>query len=167
MKQKFSIEEEIFINQFLQDLFSLEKMNEWFEKNDESEKRNILHNLYYMFIQSHPTYEEIEDVVQLLNKSRSPTAIKLLNRRKPFAKFGYEVCALHKNEQKVTFNILLLTLKKADMRRKIQECSNGCNHWWHKDLSDEKYLQNLRKMRIENSNAFRYDPKTKTFIKEE
>ena len=97
-----------------------------------------------MVVQAHPTFSEIEESAKSIKKLKSPAAVKFLNRGKPFEKYGYEVCNLPENELLIAFEILLLTLKKADGRRKAQEKPDACNHWWHKDLSNENYLQKLR-----------------------
>lgn len=166
MKRCLTVDEEIFLNQFLQGLFSLEQMNEWFDKHDKLERKNIINNLFYMFVQSHPTYAEIEEAALSIKKVKSTPAIKLLNRNKPYQSFGHEVSDLPECELQTTFDILLLTFAKADARRKKQECSNGCSHWWHKDLSDERYLQSLRESRVKNLDAWHYDPDTGNLIKE-
>lgn len=139
-----SINEEIFINQFSQGLFTIEQINDWFQSYDFSNKKDILYNLLNMVIQAHPTYYDIESSAISLGKIMSPSAIKLINKNKPFNKFGHEICNLPENELKIAFDILLLTLSKADFRKKNMENKDECNHWWHKDLSDEDYLQKLR-----------------------
>lgn len=141
---QFSINEKILINQFVQGLHSLQELNLWFEDFDTVNKRNIIYNLLYIFIQAHPTYEEIEESAVSLKKVRSSSAVKLLNRNKPYDKFGHELCGLPEKELSNSFNIMLLSLAKADNRRKKHDCLNGCNHWWHQDLSNEKYLEKLR-----------------------
>jgi len=55
---------------------------------------------------------------------------------------------LPEKELLIGFKILLLTLAKADLRRKMNELPEYCSHWWHKDLSDEDYLQALRDGRV-------------------
>ena len=102
-----------------------------------------------MVFQAHPTYEEIEESAISIKKDKSPSAVKLLNRRKPFEKFGYEICDLPEKELSIGFKLLLLTLAKADVRRRESESLEHCSHWWHKDLSDEEYLQKLRDGSVE------------------
>ncbi len=145
MRKILSIDEEIILNQFSQGLFTLEEMNNWFVAYDLLDKRDIVQHLLNMVIQSHPTYNDIENSAISLKKVTSASAIKLLNRKKPFNKFGYEIYALPEKELQVGFDILLLTLAKADRRRREQEDPKDCNHWWHKDLSDENYLQRLKR----------------------
>ena len=144
MKRTLTIDEEIFINQFTQGIRSLEEMNDWFGSYDLQNKRDILHNLLVFVIQSHPTYDEIESSAISLNKRGSASAVKLLNKSKPFSKFGYEICNLPEAELLIGFDILLLTLSKADIRNKRNEMNDTCRHWWHKDLSNHDYLLKLK-----------------------
>lgn len=144
MKRHFTIDEEILINQFTQQIHSFESMEKWFNSYSITDKREIILNLLDMVIQAHPTYEEIFLAADKLKKSSSPSAIKLLNKNKPYTKFGYELANLPEKELVNGFGILLITLSIADGRRKSEECSNGCNHWWHRDLSDESILQELK-----------------------
>ncbi len=132
------------MNQFTQKIHSLEEMNKWFESYDLLDKKAILCNLFNMVVQAHPTYEELVSSIEALNKRNSPSAVKLLNKSKPFCKYGYEICTLPERELTIGFDILLVTLATADGRRKQSESPDKCNHWWHKDLSSESYLQQLR-----------------------
>ena len=144
MTRNFTIDEEILINQFSQGLIDLEEMNAWFQSHDLRNKKDIIHNLLNIMIQSHPTYEEIEAAARSIKKLTSPSAVKLLNRHKPFERFGHELCELPEKEMLNSFDIVLLSFAGADSRRKSQENPKECNHWWHKDLSDEEYLRQLR-----------------------
>ena len=60
MKRCLTTDEEIFINQFSQNLHSLEDINNWFFSYDLENKRDIISNLLNIVIQSHPTYDDIE-----------------------------------------------------------------------------------------------------------
>lgn len=144
MKRTLTIDEQITLNQFSQEIYTLEEMNCWFEKYDLSNKRDILGNLLNMVIQAHPTYDEIESSASSLRKEKTTSAVMLMNKNKPFNKFGYKICDLPEKELLNGFDILLSTLAKADNRRKNDENPNECNHWWHKDLSNENYLKILR-----------------------
>ena len=144
MYNPISLNDEIFINQFSQCLHTLEDMNRWFNEKSIIKKREIIFGLLNMVIQSHPTYEEIESAAKTIKKITSVSAVKLLNKNKPYNKFGYEICELPEKELIVGFDILLLTLAISDNRRKSSENPNECNHWWHKDLSNLEYLESLR-----------------------
>lgn len=143
MARNLSIDEAILLNQFTQGLHSIESMEKWFLLYSESDKRDVLFNLLNMVIQSHATPDEILFSAKSIRKERSPSTVKLLNPRKPYERFGWEICLLPEPELLNGFTILLSTLAISDNRRKACE-EFPCNHWWHKDLSDENYLEELR-----------------------
>lgn len=144
MKRNFTIDEEIFINQFVQQLHSSEVMEAWFSDRDHAEKREVILNLLNMVVQAHPTDEEIELAARKLGKENSPSAVKLMNKRKPYCTYGYELADLPEKELKTGFLLLLTILSMADSRRRATECKDGCSHWWHKDLSDEATVQGIK-----------------------
>lgn len=143
MARNLNIDEEIFLNQFTQGMHDLQDMDHWFSQYDKENKSDVLANLLNMVIQSHATLDEIRASAESIRKEKSPSAVKLLNPRKPYEKFGWEICRLPEPELLIGFNILLLTLSLSDNRRKSNE-EMPCHHWWHGDLSDEKYLTELR-----------------------
>lgn len=153
MKRRLTIDEEIFLNQFTQNIHSLDKMNKWFDSYTLLDKRDIIENLFNIVIQSHPTIEDIESSAIALKKIKSSSATILLSKTKPFTKFGYRICRLPEKELLNGFDILLLTLSKADRRRKKNDCAFGCNHWWHQDLSNPAYLQELRRQANQSSDG--------------
>ena len=65
---------------------------------------------------------------------------------KDYLKFGHETLKLNENELKKVWIILLNILKIADTRRKNAEDPRLCNHWWHKDLSNQDYINCLLSM---------------------
>lgn len=144
MPENLTIHEEIFINQYAQHIHSLETMDQWFNSKDIFYKKKIVHGLLLMVIQAHPTYEEIFDASVELKVERSPVAVKLMNKNKPYSKFGYELLNLPEADMLNCFNLLLEILSIADNRRRQICCINGCTHWWHQDLSDPSILETLR-----------------------
>lgn len=144
MKNNFNISDLILINQFVQGIKDLEYIHMWFNNLCLLEKRQSLINIWNLIIQSHPLYEDIEKAIILSKRKASSTpAVMLLNKRKPFFKFGYEVSKLPDNELIKALDILLYTLSLSDNRRKENEDPLLCNHWWHKDLRNEEYIIQL------------------------
>ena len=94
MKRCLTTDEEIFINQFSQNLHSLEDINNWFFSYDLENKRDIISNLLNIVIHSHPTYDAIKSAAISMNITRSESAVNLLNRKIPIDIFGYELCDL-------------------------------------------------------------------------
>lgn len=145
MSKMLNLEQEIFINQFSQNLHTIGEMQEWFLSYSIQERKNIVSGILNMVFQAHPRYAEIEKAVAVSTHRTSSAAQKLLSRKKPFSKYGHELCLLPEKELSYSFDILLLLLKIADGRRKSEEPSGFCTHWWHQDLSNRQYLQWLKK----------------------
>ena len=143
MNRPFTIEEEIYINQYVQQIHSLDTMEKWFNSYSPEERRCVICNLMNLVIQAHPTTEEISDAAHKLKMLNAPATVKMLNPNKPYYRFGYEVAGLPEPELNRGFKLLLVTLSVADNRRRLEKCSKGCSHWWHSDLSDETVIRNL------------------------
>lgn len=143
MDRCLTIQEEITINQFSQGIYTLEDMTQWFLKYEQKEKKTIIHGLLSMVIQAGATADDIETAALKTKRRRSDTAVKLLNPRKPFQRFGAEICDLPEGELLNGYCILLVALSIADIRRKLGEPAGTCTHWWHKDLSDKEFIKSL------------------------
>lgn len=144
MYRSLTFDEEVILNQFSQRILSLDDVKSWFLKYSYEEKKNIVYGLLCMVIQSNAVSEDVYFAATYLKKVSSSAAVMLLNPRKPFYKFGYDVCRLPEKDLDIAFCILLVTLSISDNRRKQSEPPHKCNHWWHKDLSDEKYINKIR-----------------------
>ncbi|MBQ5321711.1 MAG: hypothetical protein J6K88_06650 [Oscillospiraceae bacterium] len=144
MNRILNINEEIKLNQFVQNIFTLEEMEAWFLNYNVEDRRSILFALLNMVIQSGATTNDISVAANNIKKGRATPTIMLLNQKEPFQKFGYKICRLPENELANGFKVLLCTLAISDNRRKEDE-KGICNHWWHKDLSDEKVLETIKK----------------------
>jgi hypothetical protein len=146
MKDYFSIEELININSFVQNLYDYSDLEEWFICSPEAEQRNLIKKILELVIQSHPKSCEIESAIDnaKLKKTYTP-CVMLLNPKESLERFGYKLISLPKNELLKSFKLLLFTLKIADTRRKKEEQSETCNHWWHKDLSNKDYVEELKR----------------------
>ena len=107
-----SLDGEIFINQFIQNIHSSENVKKWFDIKNGEEKKKIILDILDMAMQSHPTYEEILCAVEELNFSKTPAAVKILNPNKPFYKFGYELANLPEKELERALILLLKILSK-------------------------------------------------------
>ena len=140
-----NLDDEIFLNQFSQNIYSLETVKKWFDAKNHEEKKAIILDVLDMVIQSHPTYEEISCTAEELKLSKTPAAVKLLNTNKPFNKFGYELADLPEKEMERGFILLLKIFSVADKRRRSMCCANGCHHWWHRDLSNVSVLREIKK----------------------
>ena len=145
MPRYLTIDDMIFINQYVQGLYSLEEEKSWFKTLVNKDKQDVICDIFEFVVQSHPTYKELQTAIIELQLEKSTPAVKLLNPRKPFLKFGYEVSKLPEKDLTKAFLILMKTLCIADNRRKQQEPVGTCRHWWHKDLSDKTYVNKVKR----------------------
>jgi len=42
------------------------------------------------------------------------------------------------------FMLIIECFVVADKRKKTTDCANGCEHWWHQDLSDDQIIKSVR-----------------------
>lgn len=140
-----TFDDEILINRFSQGIGTLDEMERWFEAHSDEEKRDIIFDLSGMTAQAHPTYEQIEEAASSLRMLTSSSAVKMLNKRKPFSKFYPELRRLPIPELKKTLAILLKIFAIADDSRKAQEIPGTCKHWWHRDLADGEFVEGLKR----------------------
>lgn len=143
MARIMNIQDEILINQFVQHYKKDEELIDWFNTYPIKDKRKIICDILDLVIQAHPTYEEIEIASNNLGLNNSTPFVILSNKNKPFSKFGYKLSELPKAELNKVFLLLINILMIADNRRRQLEAPGSCHHWWHKDLSDAKYIEFL------------------------
>lgn len=142
MKKKiFTINEAIYINQFVQGIHQMDELTEWFCTYNDDDQKKLLMPILHIVMQSHPTIDEIRSGLKSLDAESSRMASVMLNTRIPFYE-NEEAIIEYEEDLVLNFRILIVILRIADTRRKNTE--TYCNHWWHKDLSDEAYLQELR-----------------------
>ncbi len=142
--KKCGITEEIYIYQYIQDITDMKKMKKWFDsQNYLEDQKEILKHLINMLDKSKATYEEIEEVIHGLNVQNLKFSYRMLNKNRPYAKHSQEVLKIKLSEMEIVFEVLLLSLAKAERRNQSQDTSN--NKWWYKDLCDQNYLASLIK----------------------
>ncbi len=142
----FDMWELILINQHSQGLKDTEELCRWFSEKDEEWQKEAVISLLLLVGQSHPQKEELLVAIDVSPVKKTSTAVVMLtNPRKDYLKYGYELKKLSGKELKNAWVILLNLLKIADTRRRESEDPATCNHWWHKDLSNPKYIKRLLK----------------------
>ena len=142
----FTIRDEIFVNQYVHEIKSIEDLVAWFLSKDDSSKKDMVKAVFSLVIQSHPYQEELYKAIEISKVKKTATAVVMLtNPRKDYLKFGWEVAKLSGKELLNAWIILLNLLKIADTRRRVSENPKLCNHWWHKDLSNQSYIDKLLK----------------------
>lgn len=140
----------ISINQFVQDIKSINILIEWFSNLEIISKKNAIIEMFSLVAQSHPQKNDLFKAIELSQVKKTSTAVVMLtNPNKNYLKFGYETLKLNEKELEKVWIILLNILKISDNRRKNSEDPHLCNHWWHKDLSNQEYIDSLLSLNSE------------------
>lgn len=140
----FTLEDDILVNQWVQGVQQDSVLLEWFDSSSTVRQSEILRYLVSLCKQARATGEDGFQAVSAsaLNPRRSASvllakgaSVEILNK----------LSSLKKSDGRDALVLLLHLLRVADERRKIGESPGSCNHWWHRDLSDDIVLSAIRR----------------------
>lgn len=137
-----NLEQEILINQYGQNLISIESLLEDYKISDNDSKKMYLQHLLTLIIQSKCVNSDISQAIDNshLKKTFTPCVllegggIKYYNLKKIISLPDYEL-------DKAC--VLLLNLFKIGYNRRFQQERNNPNKWWYWDLSDDKNVKKI------------------------
>lgn len=137
-----NLEQEILINQYGQNLVSIEVLLENYKISDIENRRIYLQHLVTLIIQSRCVNSDISQAIDNshLKKTFTPCVllegggIKYYNLKKIISLPDYEL-------DKTL--VLLLNLFKIGYNRRFQQERNNPNKWWYWDLSDDKNIKKI------------------------
>lgn len=127
--------EEIRLNQLAQSVGAIEGGEEWFRARDLAKQRGILRALACFAAQAGAGPSDADAAIARsgLRPGHTPAVLLRGGRlRMQVAK----ILALPAGEHERAFRLLLALFAIADARRRSLQCSGGCSHSWHRDLSD-------------------------------
>jgi hypothetical protein len=139
-----TLEDDIFVNQWVQGVQSTPDVLHWFESSPTERQLEILRRLVALCKQARASGRDGVDAISssALNPRRSAcvllskgASVEILNK----------LSALKRADGVDALVLLLHLLKFADERRRAGEISGSCSHWWHRDLGDPKVLDEIRK----------------------
>lgn len=136
------IEFEITLNQIRQNVISADDGLKWFLCLSEADQRIVLQVLAHATLQAGAMTDDVpQAIVNSGLKSTYTPAVVLTN---PNLSMGIsKLINLPQSERSKGFKLLMKLFCIADGRR-VVFCGDGCKHWWHKDLSDQHYLEIIR-----------------------
>jgi hypothetical protein len=144
--KKLMIEELLFLNQYIQNVVQREAINNWFLSFDEMDRQAVVSGIWVLAWQARAVRSDFAEaaVAAGLNPTHTPV-VAASNKETQFRYVGFKLAALKGPvlEQAFWFSLELYAL--AERRRKREKCSAGCNHWWHKDLSDKRVVKKILK----------------------
>lgn len=139
-----SIDEEIFLNQLSRKIVAKSDGIEWFTVHGEEGKRRIILGLNFLIVQARPRPSDSLLAVEKsgFRKTLSPC---LLLVKQPLKIQLAKMAWLPERELESVFCLLIELLSIADERRRIEEPLDLINHWWHRDLSDQQVIEDIRR----------------------
>ena len=139
-----NLADEITINQIQQELISQEDAKNWFLSFPTAGQQDILQRLSYMTIQAGAREEDVSLAITKSKLRATYTPCVLLSKGRLKEQMA-KILKLPDSESIKTFFLLISLLAIADARRYDKYCQDGCSHWWHRDLSDRKILDEIRR----------------------
>ncbi len=139
-----NLADEITINQIKQKLISQEDAKNWFLSFPSEAQQEILHRLCYMTLQAAARDEDVSLAIAKSKLRPTYTPCVLLGRGRLKEQMA-KLLKLPPSEFIKTFFLLISLLAIGDARRYCKYCQDGCSHWWHRDLSDRKILDEIRR----------------------
>ena len=137
-----NIKYEIFINQIIQGIKSFNEGVNWFEMFDDKIKLDILRGLNYMMLQSGAQDSDVD--LAIFESKLKPTYTPcVLLKKGRLNDQSWKILNLPASEYRKSFILFLIIFKIADERRRNLLCKGNCSHWWHKDLSDKKVVDEI------------------------
>lgn len=137
-----NLADEIKINQIQQELISQEDAKNWFLSFPTAYQQEILQWLSYMVLQAGAREEDVSLAIAKSKLRPTYTPCVLLTRGRLKEQMA-KLLKLPPSESIKTFFLLMSLLAIADARRYCKYCHYGCSHWWHRDLSDRKILDEI------------------------
>jgi len=139
-----NLADEITLNKIQQELISQEDAKKWFLRFPTEYQQEILQRLSYMTLQAGAREEDVSLAIAKSKLRPTYTPCVLLSRGRLKEQMA-KLLKLPPSESIKTFFLLVSLLAIADARRYCKYCQDGCSHWWHRDLSDRKVLDKIRR----------------------
>lgn len=134
----------LLLNKYVQGIEKREEVVNWIISNNEESKQRLVQELWMLAIEAGIRNEDIDRAAINAGLKLTHTPVVMLKTGNlTLHKRGYDLV----NQRGIVLNQALLLVLEcfaiAERRRKENECGSTCNHWWHKDLSDEKVVKEI------------------------
>ena len=139
-------DEEILLNQLAQGIVSDSVGEAWFEAQNEVEKRRLLRGLNVFILQARPHQEDAAIAISEARLKQTLTPCVLITKPNPKVQLA-KLAMLPEPELTRTFRLLVKLLAVADRRRRKEEPLDPINHWWHRDLTDPKVVNDIKRVK--------------------
>ena len=145
-RMKFTIEELILLNKYVQHIITRETICNWFYSFEESDKKLIIKGIWMLALQAQVVESDIEKAAEYAGLKPTHTPVVMLSKEgEPFKNRGFNLVKLKGVVLSQAFELVLECFVLAEQRRRFKEGSLPCQHWWHRDLSDEMIIKDILK----------------------
>ncbi len=139
-----TIQELVLLNQYVQGVVLKKEIDNWFSSLEETDKQSVVKSIWVLATQAQVIESDIfiATLAAELKPTHTPVVmiskgdVSLYNR-------GYRLSELKGTILNQAFLLVLECFALAERRRKEKEGTSECNHWWHKDLSDERVIKEI------------------------
>jgi hypothetical protein len=140
----FSIDEAIFVNQLAQGIVRDSVGDAWFQAQNVDDKRRLLLGLNVLILQASPLKEDVPLAISEAQLAPTLTPCVMIAKhdlKVQLAKLAW----LPEPEIQRVFRLLIKLLAVSDNRRRREKPLDLINHWWHRDLSDKKVVDDIKR----------------------
>jgi len=134
----------ILLNQYVQGVVLKNEIENWFLSFEEVDKQSIVKSIWELATQAQIRESDIPiaTINSGLKSTHTPVVIVSNDDTKLYSR-GYKLSTLKGTVLKQAFSLVIECFALAEKRRKENEDKLECNHWWHRDLSDEHIVKDI------------------------
>jgi hypothetical protein len=138
------LDDAILLNQLAQGIVSYSDGDAWFQARNVGDQRRLLLGLNVLILQASPRREDAALAISAAQLPQTLTPCVLLT--KPDLRIQLaKLAQLPEPELPRAFRLLIELLAVADNRRRREKPLDLVNHWWHRDLSDPKVVEDIKR----------------------
>ena len=138
------IDEAIVLNQLAQGIVSDSEGDVGFRTKDVNDQRRVLLGLNGLVLQASPRMDDAPLAISEARLAHTLTPCVLIMKPDLGSQLS-KLARLPEPELPRAFRLLVKLLGVADGRRRREKPRDLVNHWWHRDLSDPKVLEEIKR----------------------
>ncbi len=139
-----TIQELVLLNQYVQGVVLKKEIYNWFSSLVERDKQSVVKSIWVLATQAQVIESDIPIATLAADLKPTHTPVVMISKGDvSLYNRGYRLSELKGTILNQAFLLVLECFALAERRRKEKEGTSECNHWWHKDLSDERVIKEI------------------------
>ncbi len=126
-------EQSKFLNKLAQGTRSVEDGKDWFQDLLPEKQLEVLREISVYIQQAGARETDVPEAIEKARIKETYTPCALLKNGRLKMQLA-KVLNLPSTEYLKSFFLLVSLFSVADMRRRSNQCKNGCSHWWHQSF---------------------------------